>query len=89
MPQERDPFSPQGSRGDTGGMQEGIEEVTEAKRPRRGSGPQPLPPTCPLGGTETTAPRGGLVAEGSKVRGRAGVLGPGFGGSPLTVQPLG
>lgn len=82
-------FSPQGSRGDTGGMQEGIEEVAEAKRPRRGSGPQPLPPTCPLGGTETTAPRGGLVAEGSKVRGRAGVLGPGFGGSPLTVQPLG
>lgn len=69
-------------------MQEGI-EVAEAKRSRRGSGPQPLPPTCLLGGAETTAPWGGLVAEGSKVRGRAGVLSPGFRGPPLTVQPLG
>ena len=81
------PFSPQGSRGDTGGMQEGI-EVAEAET-QEGEW-TPAPPThLPPGWDRDHRPSGGLVAEGSEVRGRVGVPGPGFGGPPLTVQPLG
>jgi len=50
---ERSSFLSSGVQGRHGGMQEGI-EVAEAKRSRRGSGPQPLPPSCLLGGAETT-----------------------------------
>lgn len=62
------------------GTEEGI-EVAEERDPggvRDSVDLPPLPPTCPLGGAETTTPGAG-PAEGSKVRCRAGVLSITFG----------
>ena len=71
-------FSPQGSRGDTVGCR----RESRWQRQRDPGGrvdPSPSHPPASWVGQRPPPQGGGLVAEGSKVRGRAGVLNPGFG----------